>query len=194
VTRFAALAAVVLLACSACGGSGSAAHGGSGVVTAGRVGPLRVDVSTRAAIVAFAGKPDVTVTSRTPWPGVPRYRALAYSCSHTSRLADEDLPDHQFCRTIYYVNSRTRRLAAFYTYSPAFCTTNGIRPGMAQNAADRRKHQTPQGPWNAIGGTSSSANLILPSSCHRVTSGRCAGKVVAFMLESRHHPVGLLFT
>ena len=65
---------------------------------------------------------------------------------------------------------------------------------MAQDAADRREHQTPQGPWNAIGEWSRNADLILPSSCRRVESGRCSGKVLAFMLESRHHPIGLLFT
>jgi hypothetical protein len=80
VTRLAALAAIVLLVGSACGGNRSAGAGGSGVVTAGRIGSLRIDVSTRAAIVAFAGKPAKKVVGRTKWPGIPKYLALAYQC------------------------------------------------------------------------------------------------------------------
>ena len=186
-TRLAALVAVVLLAGSACGGSGST-HGGSGVVTArGRIGSLQIDVSTRADIVGFAGRPEVNVVDHTSWPGVPKYRALGYSCGQGDQVGVDTGPrsGHLFCRTVYYVNSRTHRLVAFSTDSRDFRTTNGIRPGMAQTAADRRDHQTPHGPWNAIGESSSGANLILPS---------YDGKVSDFMLESRHHPIGLLFT
>jgi hypothetical protein len=158
-----------------------------------RIGSLRIDVSTRAAIVAFAGTPDVTVTGKSSWQGVPRFHALAYGCSRTSAPGLDRL-GHWSCRTVYYVNSRTARLVAFFTESPGFRTADGIRPGMAQNAADRLEHEIPQGPWFAIGEASPAANLVLPSSCHRVVSGRCSGKVEAFMLESNHHSIGLLFT
>lgn len=188
-TRAVALSAVVLLA--GCG-SGTA-HGGSGVVTAGgRIGPPRIDVSTRAAIVAFAGKPDVAVTGKSSWPGVPQYHALAYGCSRT-KTGGLDRLENRSCRTVYYVNAHTARLAAFYTTSPGFRTPDGIRPGMAQSVADRIAHQTPQGPWAAIS-EKGSDEFILPSKCHLVKSGRCSGKVWASMLESRHHPIGLTFT
>ena len=191
-TRLAALAAVILLAVSACGGSGST-HGGSGVVTAGgHVGSLQIDVSTRFAVVAFAGTPDVSVTGKSSWPRVPKYHALGYYCSRTRKVGLDRLANWS-CRTVYYVNARTARLVAFYTASSGFRTTNGIRPGMTQNAADRRAHQTPQGPWYAIY-ESGSDDFILPSSCGRVVAGRCSGRVLAFMLESRHHPIGLTFT
>jgi hypothetical protein len=181
-TRLAALAAVVLLASSACGGSGST-HGGSGVVTpGGRIGSLQIDASTRAAIEAFAGKPDVEKTGKTSWPDVPSYRLLGYDCTGTT------------CQTVYYLNSRTNRLAAFETNSPAFQTTAGIKSQMDQNTADRLAHQTPQGPRNAIGWKSPKATLILPSTCLTVTSGGCSGKVAYFMLESEKHPIGLTFT
>ena len=187
-TRLAALAAVVLVFGSACGGSNASIHGGSGVVTAGRIGTLRIDVSNRADIVRFAGRPKVDVVDHTSWPGVPKYRALGYSCEDGDIDGNTDTgprSGHLFCRTVYYVNSRTHHLVAFVTDSPDFRTTNGIRPGMAQKAADRREHQTPHGPWNAIGESSSGANLLLPS---------YLGKVEEFMLESRHHPIGLSFT
>ena len=189
--RVAALAAVVLLAGSACGSS--AVHGGSGLVTAGgRVGSLRIDASTRAAIVAFAGKPDVTVSGVSSWPDTPRYHALAYGCRRGSKDSLDRLGNWA-CRTVYYVNANTARLAAFYTTSGEFHTPDGIRPGMDQFAADRRTHQTPQGPWVAIY-EKGSDDFILPSKCHLLNSGRCSGKVWAFMLESRHHPIGLTFT
>jgi hypothetical protein len=193
VIRLAALAAVVLLAGSACGASGAsgpAGDGGSGVVTAGRIGPLRIDASTPAAIEAFAGKPDMTATG-TRWPGAPSYRAFGYGCSraNTAGALEGYLPGHVSCRTIYYVNSRTSRLAAFYTKSPEFRTTSGIHTGMAQDLADRRERQTPHGPFNAIGESSSRANLVLPSSCPLVMSGRCPGKVLEVMLESNQNPI-----
>ncbi len=186
-TRLAALAAVVVLTACACGGSRSSTHGGSGVVTAGRIGSLRVDVSTRADIVRFAGRPDVDVVDHTGWPGVPSYRALGYGCAQGDRAGTDTGPrsGHRFCRTVYYVNARTHRLAAFTTDSPDFRTADGVQPGMTQNAADRREHQTPHGPWNAIGESSPGANLVLPS---------YDGKVEDFQLESRHHPIGLNFT
>jgi hypothetical protein len=195
-TRLAVLAAVVLLAGSACGGGKSAIHGGNGLVTAaGRVGSLRIDVATRRAIVAFAGTPDVTVSGVSSWPGMPRYHALAYGCVRTNKESLDRLVRHWSCRTVYYINVQTARLAAFYTESPDFRTPKGVRPGMAQNVADRLEHQTPHGPWFAIGeGTSTSPDLIIPSSCGAVVSGRCVGRVLAFMLESRRHPIGLTFT
>ena len=168
-------------------------HGGSGIVAAGRVGSLQIDVSTSNAILAFAGAPNVSTSGKTLWPGVPKYRALGYDCSNTTGEHGPvvDLPG---CRTVYYVNLQTGRLAAFSTRSQNFHTTNGITPGMNQSAADRLEQQTPHGPWNGIGETSPAANLILPSTCHRMGNGPCRGKVDSFMLESRHHPIGLLFT
>jgi len=189
VRRAIAVAAFLLLAASGCGGS---ARGGSGLVTAdGQVGSLQIDLSKAANIVAFAGKPDIVTTGKTSWPGVPRYRALAYGCPHGMSL-----PRVDSCQTVYYVNVRTRRLTAFETRSPAFHTWGGVRPGMDQNTADRIVHETPQGPWNAIGegGAANADDLIMPSTCRRVVSGRCRGKVQAFMLESRTNPIGLLFT
>jgi hypothetical protein len=177
------------LAASACGGSSHPIHGGSGVVTAGRIGSLQIDVSTQAAVVAFAGKPDATETSQLSWPHVPSYRALGYRCGGGMGLAGTD-----HCQTVYYLNMRTHRLAAFSTGSRAFHTATGIFPGMRQNAADRREHQTPHGAWNAIGESSPSADLVLPSTCAGVKNGRCSGAVEDFLLESRHHPIGFLFT
>jgi len=198
-SRLGFIAAGVLLACCACGGS-ETAHGGSGVVTPHGIGPLRIDVSTRSAVVAFAGKPEVATTGRTRWGPpwrVSNFRALAYGCTRDfgvgSGLGLDVGPDWS-CRTVYYINARTHRLSAFSTDSPAFETTKGISPGMAQNDADRLARTTPHGYWHAIGERAPGGNLVLPILCRRKVSGRCSGKVEVFMLESRHHPIGLTFT
>jgi len=128
---------------------------------------------------------------------VSKFRTLAYGCSRTRGVGvglGLDVPRYWVCRTVYYINAKTQRLAAFATDSSAFDTTQGVSPGMGQNEADRLAHTTPGGPWNAIGEGSPNASLILPLSCLRRVSGLCRGKVEAFMLESRHHPIGLTFT
>jgi len=183
--RLAALAAVVLLATSACG-SGST-KGGSGVVTAGRIGSLRIDVSTRRAIVAFAGKPDFAASGAAYLPpGLNEawFHVVAYGCPPmVARKGVESVSWSSGCETAYYVNDQTARLAAFYTKSPDFHTTNGIEPGTEQNVADSLEHQTPHGAWGGLGVSSKSARLILPS---------FNGKVRSFILESNDNPIGLI--
>ena len=190
-TRLAALAVAVLLVGSACGGA-KLVHGGSGVVTPdGRIGPLQIDVSTRADVLAFAGRDGAAlIVGKTQWPGVPEYHALGYGCPLETGPGFFATP--KGCRTVYYINARTHRLAAFSTRSPEFHTTTGIQPGMEQHAADRREHQTPQGPWNAIY-ESGRDDFIIPASCD-LRNPRCHAKVAFFMLESRKHPIGLTFT
>jgi hypothetical protein len=187
VIRLAVLAAVVLLGASGCGSDSP--HGGGVLVTgAGRIGSLQIDVSDWDAIVAFAGEPDTQLTTR-GWPGLPLYHALGYGCDHKGPTLDSPsgntVTTFLGCETTYFVNAATDRLVAFQTYSADFRTSNGIRPGTAQSTADRLEHQTPRGPWNAIGETSRGAYLILPS---------MTGNVFSLMLESRHHPIGLTFT
>jgi len=184
------LALVLLAGC----GSG-AARGGSGTVTPdGRIGALRIDVSTAADVVRFAGQPDDTVTRRTGWPDVPPYHALGYGCSHEKKPKYDPaapLAPHVVCQSVYYINARTRRLAAFWSDSPSFQTVRGTTPGMKQPAADRRERGTPGGPWFAMG----RGLLLILSTCKSAAPGRCVGETVgALALESRHHPVGLLFT
>ena len=59
-----------LVAALGVGGTSVAASSGSRVVTAaGRIGPLQVDKSTRAAVIAFAGAPDAERRGQEPGGG-----------------------------------------------------------------------------------------------------------------------------
>ena len=185
--RLAAIAAVVLLIASACGGS-SPPHRVAVVTAAGRVGPLQLGVSDWDAIVAYAGDWEEQLTTK-GGPGFPVYTGLGYGCDRKGPTFNPP-PGNKVsaflgCDTTYIVNRKTDRLVAFQTYSSDFRTPNGIRPGMAQDTADRLEHQTPHGPWDAIGEASPAAKLIIPAG---------DGSVFSLMLESRHHPIGLIFT
>jgi hypothetical protein len=185
-----AFAALLLAGCGS-----SRAHGGAGIVTAGAsIGTLAIDRSTASDIVAFAGTPDMKISGKLSWPGVPRYRAFGYGCS-------QPRPKHAwfpplsktavFCHTVYYVSEETRRLAGFWTDSASFQTAAGTTPGMAQAEANRREGKTPGGPWFAI----YQGKLLILSVCKRESPGHCAGQTVGgFALESSKHPIGLTFT
>src|SRR5207237_674817 len=87
----------------------------------GRIGPLHVDVSERRAVVAFAGRPDAERRGRSPaapFRSAP-YDALGYRCS---RGADRDafslVSGGPFCRTVFFIDSRSGRLGTFYTSDP----------------------------------------------------------------------------
>ena len=62
---------------------------------------------------------------------------------------------------------------------------------MTQDEANRLEKATPGGPWFAIG----KGMVLILSMCERESPGRCVGQTVgALALESRNHPVGLLYT
>ena len=132
---------------------GAAAVGGAGVVSAaGAVGPLRIGRSSEAAVKAFAGRPAFSRAGRTD-PSMPRYKALGYACSGSPGAGRRDPlligprggpRSNVYCRTIYYVDSSTGRLAAFFTGSAAFRTPKGTHVGMSQSEAARREGTAPQ--------------------------------------------------
>src|SRR5690349_22957337 len=67
------LSSAVILALAGCGSQSTHV-----VRASGQIGPLHVDRSGEAAVIAFAGKPDATATGTAP--GYERYRALGYGC------------------------------------------------------------------------------------------------------------------
>ena len=185
-----------------------AAHGGAGLVTqAGVVGPLRLDTSGIRAVTRFAGTPDADVIGTFEAPagyGTPTFRALGYDCSRNTHHGGDPgayRRAHVYCRTIYYINPHTDKLAAFWTLSPHFHTSAGTHPGMPQQQADRREHQWATGSARpAITKTSNVATLVLINAGGRITITSpndpyrwVGGTVAGIGLESRHHPVGLLF-
>jgi hypothetical protein len=117
----------------------------------GRVGGLRMDKSTPADIRRFAGAPAFSgrgATSANFSDLVPRYTALGYACSRQQAGFDPGgaRPAHLSCRTVYFVNPKTGKLAGFWTNSAAFRTNKGSRPGMRQGVADRLEGAHPYVP------------------------------------------------
>jgi hypothetical protein len=174
-------------------------HGGHGRVTpSGRIGPLRIDRSGLTHVRRFAGRPDVEQASGTfGAPSDPRYHALGYGCSDTFRPQLESV-GRAFCRTVFYVNRRTRRLVAFWSSSPAYRGPAGIRPGMSAARAERRsRHHAFAGCLSGMSFHTAAAWLFADVRGGRITHTTppriAGGTVVDFALESTRHPVGLLF-
>jgi hypothetical protein len=103
----------------------------------GQIGPLHMDTSDEAAVIAFAGKPDATVAGGAP--GYPRYRALGYDC--TGKGFDGEAPIVGRCQTVFFFDRRARRLETFSTSSPQYSEGHGVRIGMKQADAERLLHQ-----------------------------------------------------
>jgi hypothetical protein len=175
---------------------------GTVVSTRGRIGRLRLDVSTAADIRSALGTPPFAGTG-SPSRGFGRpYRALGYECSRR-RSATFALdpggarPAHRWCRTVYFLAASTGRLAGFWTDSPAIQTEAGTRPGIDQVLADQLEGAHPH--VEALTGisqrTRATSLFIENVGCTpgpNLNSSPClGGRVRALILEGQH-PVGLL--
>jgi hypothetical protein len=158
----ASLIAVSLAMASAVGLFGAAAataksvpHGCAGVLklAEGRVGPLRLDLSTAVDVQRFAGAADYLGIGAFRSGGVvPRFLALGYDCHH---VRNGGIPTDRddgtgtrhprlsgvVCVTTYFVNTRTNRLSLFTSRSANFATQLGTRPGMRWSRVKERGHQ-----------------------------------------------------
>jgi len=94
-----------------------------------------MDRSTRADVIAVAGRPDVERRG-VEYDATP-YIALGYACS--SKPNDDAFPVLEtpgtgrtgpYCKTVFWVNRRTRRLGDFYTSSVRYSERHGVRIGM----------------------------------------------------------------
>jgi hypothetical protein len=120
-------------------GCGSAHERPAAVLTqTGRIGPLRMDVSTGADVIAFAGRPDAERPGR--YSGAAPYRALGYDCSK-KRDYGWALDDRTWCKTVFFVNQRTGRLGNFYTESSRYYERHGVRIGTPTAKAERLLHK-----------------------------------------------------
>jgi hypothetical protein len=101
------------------------------------------------------------------------------------------------CRTIYFVNPKTGKLAGFWTDSPDFRTDKGTRPGMRQGVADRLEGAHAH--VHALTGIDLStrrASLFVENrGCKpgpNPNTSPCLGGVVRNLILEGRHPVGLL--
>jgi hypothetical protein len=122
-----------LVLLSGCGG-----HSNSHLVSVdGRIGPLHIDRSDRADVVRFAGRPAAERTGRS---NSVSYRALGYDCGASSGSFRFALGS-AYCRTVFFLAGEGDRLRVFFTSSPEYIETDGVRIGMNQVAAERLVHR-----------------------------------------------------
>jgi hypothetical protein len=178
------------------------------VSAAGAVGPLRIDGSTPAQIEAFAGPAEYTGAGRFR-PLIHEFApfvAFGYGC-HRVRLGgiptmsvdkSSGAPgdSHVDCRTVYWVNRRTGRLAGFSTSSRRFHTPAGVRPGTSLAEAKRREHRPRlMDSPSALNVETANADLLIYATIVVPEHGGWrVGNTVAFLaLESKRHLIGLEF-
>jgi len=189
VVATAALAAT--LAASACGSSAHANRRSAVTVSvSGRVGPLRVDESRRAAVVAFAGRPDAEQVGRSD--DSERYDALGYDCG--SRAGPQGIPlvkRRPRCRTVFFVETRSGRLGIFYSADARYVEAHGVRIGMPTRTAERllgrRLHE---GCGANIFLRSPRAGLTI-SFTGRTSNLEKGGHVAELVLHGLHHDPGV---
>jgi hypothetical protein len=202
--KFAAVLCALTIASIGTAASRSASSRAANAVSAtGLIGALRVDRSLSAEIRRFAGPPSFQGLGRTTLG--PAFKALGYDCSR--RWADTKginpggmRVTHVWCRTVYFVNLRTHRLASFWTDSPTFRTAKGSHPGMPQRIADRLERQHAH--VHALTGISystRSADLFIENiGCKSAKASGdpertpCLGGHVRSLIVEGHHAVGLL--
>jgi hypothetical protein len=102
------------------------------VTPGGAVGPLRVNKSTRADVIAFAGKPDAATRFSAT------YDALGFGCSSKEAARRSGLPR---CRTIYFVGAQAGTFAELYTEDPSYAGPRGVRVGMRAATAAKLLHR-----------------------------------------------------
>jgi len=160
------------------------------VTASGRIGALRVDVSTQTGIVAAAGRPDAERTGS--FNGSRPYRALGYGCSmKRSAVTWPLLAQGPFCRTVFFLDTRgAGRLGTFFTTSNRYREGHGIRIGMPTSTAERLLRM------RVVIGCEENIYLdkltIAFAGGHRGRDGHLiGGHVEAFALHGRRHDVGV---
>lgn len=139
----AALAAVTLTGCAFSHSSGSGHSSGSRriVVTAtGRIGPLHVDESDRAAVISFAGRPESERRGGYGGRYYTPFDALGYGCR--GKVVTDKFGTPR-CKTIFYLDSRSGKLAVFYTEDKRYADPHGVHVGTRTAVAESQLHRRP---------------------------------------------------
>jgi hypothetical protein len=97
---------------------------------------LHVDKSDRADVIAFAGRPESERRGR--YDGFPPFDALGYRCSGKHVTDAEGTPK---CKTIFYLDARSGRLAILYTEDARFVARHGVHVGTPTVVAERVLHR-----------------------------------------------------
>lgn len=123
---------------SGSGGALSAGRGGSvRIDPAGAIGPLRMNRSSKAQVIAWAGTPSVDAYGRYTRVN-PRYEVLGYRCARGAVTKKYWTGYPVDCRTAFYMVGG--RLSFFLTYDPRF-SADGVRVGTPEQRAERLLHR-----------------------------------------------------
>jgi hypothetical protein len=186
---------LMLLGLAVACGSGRTSAGSAIVTVTGRIGPLHLDRSDRAAVIAFAGRPDAERRGQAPGGYAP-YDALGYGCG--TRAAPNATPlveGGPSCRTVFFINRRTGRLETFFTSAARYSEGHGVRIGMPTAAAERRlQKRLVEGCEENIYLLSARADLTIAFSggtVRRPSLHVTGGHVYAFVLHSHRTDAGV---
>ena len=128
-----ALGVVTLAACSSSHDSASTRI----VVTAtGRIGPLHVDRSKRRDVISFFGRPESERRGR--YVDYAPFDALGYGCNG-KRVTDRAGTPR--CKTIFYLDARSGRLAILYSEDARFRDPRGVHVGTPTAVVERVEHK-----------------------------------------------------
>ena len=104
-----------------------------------------MDRSNARDVIAFAGRPDAEGRG-SEYDGTP-YSAFGYECS--GKQSDDAFPVLETksgrhgpnCRTVFWINLRTRKLGDFYTSAGRYSESHGVSIGMSTARAERLLHK-----------------------------------------------------
>jgi len=158
----------------------------------GAVGPLQLDRSDRAQVIAYAGRPDADIRSR---GDASRYEVLGYGCPQHVRSPLDSLID---CRTGFYLVRG--KLGLFFAlahthYSESHGVAIGTATGRAEQLLHRKVYLGPHcGPWLEL--QSKKARLAIffdggNSNSYQPGGLLVGGHVDAFYLHSRDRDPGV---
>ena len=94
-----------------------------------------MDESDRADVVAFAGRPESERRER--YAPYPAFDALGYGCRGKPATGRDGFP---LCETVFYLDSRSRKLELFFTEDGRYADVHGVHVGMATKTAERLLH------------------------------------------------------
>jgi hypothetical protein len=160
----------------------------------GRIGRLRIGVSTAADITRALGRPGYTATGNVCGVGCgyPDYELFGYDC--TGRQP-QPAPGSS-CVVNYYVSLDSHRLESFATTSNAFALPGGVRVGVSGTAAAERERQPDErGCGQAIFLKTPKLSIDLWTRGGRENKPPYVegGRVVGIGIDDRKSGVGVLF-
>jgi hypothetical protein len=171
------------------------------VSPAGRIADLWIGRSTIRGIRRQIGTPDYVGRGKASANFGQVYQAVAYACSLRAGGTGLDPggahPSHRRCRTVFFLDPKTGKLAGLWTDSKHFQTDKGVEPGMSQDVADRLQGTHPHvGALTGINVATPAATLFIENSgCKpggNLNAGPCLGGHVRALIIEGRHPIGLL--